>query len=713
LKESLNNWLSSPSMFSIEKEILHKLTDKSEEIRFVFQIEAPQSQALQQLPWHSWDIFRQPNYIKSEAGLYLPVGKSITTVKRDKVKVLAVFGKQEGIGNATKIKTEEDWGLLQKYLSAKSNAELIRLDEPTLEELCEQIEAHCPQILFFAGHSSSEENGTVGLIELNQQESITIDDLEPDLREAVEQGLQLAIFNSCEGLAIARQLANIHIPNIIVMREPVPDEVAQKFLQRFLEAFAQGQPLHLAVRKAREKINRLENKYPGATWLPVIFQNPAEPPLTWGRLGGVEISGESDGNQASVLWLPTSTVNEPDYYITKKNSSLATTQRISKVIDLSTKLQSEEPIQPNNYLRLIDNRNNQIANENQTLGKTVIGRYKFIKQLGKGGFGTTYLAVDMEKVGNMLCVVKQFKLMFTGEYVSWLFTKEAQVLQKLGQHPQIPKYFSFLEEHKKFYLVQEFVDGNDLSKELIPGEKKNEEYVNHLLTNVLEVLKFVHDEGVIHRDIKPSNLIRRNQDGKIVLIDFGSVKKIGNITAESVTQPPSALIGTPGYFAPEQAVEFSKPSSDIYSLGIVCIQALTGILPSQLAKYSETGEIDWHNEAEASPKLARILNKMVRYDFRDRYQSVEEVLQDLNRSVGTEIIHSPTCILPLPIATAEILGNYSQTLNTSASKLKIKLIVVLVAFVVGILLAIFVPKVLKRENPAPRPKGQTSLVTDY
>jgi hypothetical protein len=134
LKESLNNWLSSPSMFPIKEEILHKVTDKSEEIRFVFQIEAPQSQALQQLPWHSWDIFRQPNYIKSEAGLYLPVGKSITAVKRDKVTVLAVFGKQEGIGNTTKIKTEEDWGLLQKYLSAKSNAELIRLDEPTLEE---------------------------------------------------------------------------------------------------------------------------------------------------------------------------------------------------------------------------------------------------------------------------------------------------------------------------------------------------------------------------------------------------------------------------------------------------------------------------------------------------------------------------------------------------------------------------------------------------
>jgi CHAT domain len=323
LKRSLNDWLSSPSMFSIEREILHKLTDKSEEIRFIFQTEAPQ---LQQLPWHSWDIFRQPNYIKSEAGLYLPVGNQRTNVKREKVKVLAVFGKQEGIGNATKIKTEKDWELLQKYLSAKSNAELIRLDEPTLEELCEQIEAHCPQIFFFAGHSRSEEDGTVGLIELNHQESITIDNLETDLIEAVEQGLQLAIFNSCEGLAIARQLANIHVPNIIVMREPVPDEVAQKFLQRFLEAFAQGQPLHLAVRKAREKLNRLENKYPGATWLPMVFQNPAEPPLTWGGLGGVEISEETVGNQGSVMWLPTSIPNNQSSRVNNNNSSSTTIQ---------------------------------------------------------------------------------------------------------------------------------------------------------------------------------------------------------------------------------------------------------------------------------------------------------------------------------------------------------------------------------------------------
>ncbi|MUG99959.1 CHAT domain-containing protein [Scytonema sp. UIC 10036] len=111
--------------------------------------------------------------------------------------------------------------------------------------------------------------------------------LEPELRKAVKRGLQLAIFNSCDGFGIARQLAEFHLPNIIVMREPVPDEVAQKFLQRFLEAFAAGKPLHLAVRRAREKINRLESKFPGATWLPMTFQNPAEPPLTWQALGTV------------------------------------------------------------------------------------------------------------------------------------------------------------------------------------------------------------------------------------------------------------------------------------------------------------------------------------------------------------------------------------------------------------------------------------------
>ncbi len=295
-------------MYLIRDELLSELTDPREEIRFIFKTENPN---LQRLPWHSWDIFNRKNCAKASASLFLPVRKQ-PPIPRERVKVLAVFGKKETIGNTTIIKTEKDWESLQNFLSRNSNGEIIRLDEPTCEELGEQIEKQSPQIFFFAGHSSSEDDAARGVIELNHDESITIDHLKHDIAGAVKHGLQLAIFNSCDGLGIAQQLSNLGVPNVIVMREIVPDEVAQKFLQRFLEAFVAGNSVSLAVRKAREKLNRLENRFPGVTFLPVSFQNPAEAPLTWQALGGVQsrrAEKSQTGNQNSILWLPSAIVN--------------------------------------------------------------------------------------------------------------------------------------------------------------------------------------------------------------------------------------------------------------------------------------------------------------------------------------------------------------------------------------------------------------------
>ncbi|MCC3446056.1 MULTISPECIES: protein kinase [unclassified Microcoleus] len=310
LQSSINVWLNSYEMSPIKEELLHKLTDKNEEIRFIFKTDDPK---LQRLPWHSWDIFHPKYYAKASAGLFLPVGKQ-PPIPRKKVKVLAVFGKKEAVGNTTKIKTDKDWELLQKFLSRDSNGDIIRLDEPTCEELGEEIEKQSPQIFFFAGHSKSEDDAARGVIELNQDESITIEHLKHDITGAVEHGLQLAIFNSCDGLGIAQQLRNSGVPNVIVMREIVPDEVAQKFLQRFLEAFVAGYSVSLAVRKAREKLNRLENRFPGVTFLPVSFHNPAEAPLTWQALGGVETRRAEKSqiaNQNSILWLPSAIVHPP------------------------------------------------------------------------------------------------------------------------------------------------------------------------------------------------------------------------------------------------------------------------------------------------------------------------------------------------------------------------------------------------------------------
>jgi serine/threonine-protein kinase len=267
------------------------------------------------------------------------------------------------------------------------------------------------------------------------------------------------------------------------------------------------------------------------------------------------------------------------------------------------------------------------------VGQKLGGRYQILDQIGKGGFGVTFLAEDIQRPGNPKCVVKQLKPMVTDPHTlreaRRLFNQEAEILENLGKHEQIPRLLAHFEENQEFYLVQEYIEGHDLSKELLLGKKLSEAYVFKLLQDILEVLIFVHQQGVIHRDIKPSNIIRR-QGGKIVLIDFGAVKQISTQIVNSQGQKHKTVaIGTAGYMPSEQSNGHPDFRSDIYAVGIIGIQTLTGIPPLQLSKDTNTGEIIWRNQAQVSQKLADILDKMVRYDFRDRYQSAEEALQAL------------------------------------------------------------------------------------
>ncbi|MBD1940798.1 serine/threonine protein kinase, partial [Coleofasciculus sp. FACHB-712] len=221
------------------------------------------------------------------------------------------------------------------------------------------------------------------------------------------------------------------------------------------------------------------------------------------------------------------------------------------------------------------------------LGKTLSGRYQIIKHLGGGGFGQTYLAEDQQLPGNPQCVVKQLKPKandsLTLEVARRLFDREVQVLYRLGNHNQIPQLLAHFEEEQEFYLVQEFIEGHELKQELPVGKQLREDFVIVLLQDLLEVLAFVHQQDVIHRDIKPSNLIRRKQDGKLVLIDFGAVKEVGTETVSSSGETTlTVVIGSPGYMANEQLSGKPRFSSDIYAVGMLGIQALTGLPPSQL-----------------------------------------------------------------------------------------------------------------------------------
>ncbi|MEM7555138.1 MAG: bifunctional serine/threonine-protein kinase/formylglycine-generating enzyme family protein [Cyanobacteria bacterium P01_A01_bin.84] len=270
------------------------------------------------------------------------------------------------------------------------------------------------------------------------------------------------------------------------------------------------------------------------------------------------------------------------------------------------------------------------------IGIVLRDRYKILQALSSGGFGQTYLAKDLDLPGQPKCVVKHLKPKNTHPSVlemgKVLFYKEAKYLYSLGQQSeQIPRLFAHFEEKGEFYLVQEFIDGCDLNAEITSGKKFTEVEVIRLLKEILEPLAFVHQQNIIHRDIKPSNLMRRYEDGKIFLIDFGALKEINTLETDTQGQITTTIaIGTPGYMPPEQANGKPKLCSDVYAAGMIAIQALTNITPQQLPEDSRNGEVVWRDWTNVSDDLASIITKMVRYNFTERYQTAASILVDLN-----------------------------------------------------------------------------------
>lgn len=281
------------------------------------------------------------------------------------------------------------------------------------------------------------------------------------------------------------------------------------------------------------------------------------------------------------------------------------------------------------------------------------GRYQVIHQLGVGGFSETFLAKDTQLPGQPHCVIKQLKPQSRNldrwQVAKRLFDTEAAVLYHLGDHERIPRLFAHFEDNQNFYLVQEFIEGESLRRKLVAGQPWSEARVVAVLQDILQILAYVHDQKVIHRDIKPSNLICRKADGKMVLIDFGAVKQVSVQTADSLSEHSMTIsIGTQGYMPMEQYSGAPRFNSDIYALGIIGIEALTGIRPNQLRRDNHTGEIIWHGEpltpdavpVQVSAELADVLDNMVRCHFKERYQTAQEALQAIEALLGkrTDII---------------------------------------------------------------------------
>lgn len=272
LQNSMNKWLKSESFLhcvdSLRMNIL--LTD---EVRVFIETK---NQVLWRLPWHLWDFFQ--DYPKAEIAFSLPRYSRYTKIKKststtNKVRILAC------LGYSREISVDKDRSLLEQL---PSSAEIVFLVNPSCAQLSEILwEAQGWDIFYFAGFSNSDSDGSNGKIYLNSTDTLTANDLKYALERAMGRGLKLAIFNSCNGLGIGNELANFGSLTTIVMRDLISDAVAHTFLKHFLEAFSSGKSLYASVRETRERLHGLEDIYPGASWLPVIFHNPAEAPPTW------------------------------------------------------------------------------------------------------------------------------------------------------------------------------------------------------------------------------------------------------------------------------------------------------------------------------------------------------------------------------------------------------------------------------------------------
>ncbi len=264
-------------------------------------------------------------------------------------------------------------------------------------------------------------------------------------------------------------------------------------------------------------------------------------------------------------------------------------------------------------------------------------RYRALRALGRGGFGATFLARDESLPGHPPCVIKQLRPSADAPHVldmaRDLFQREAKILGKIGNHPQLPRLLDYFETNQEFFLVQEFINGNTLQQEVRKGGPFSEAGVKQFLSEALPIIQYVHNNKIIHRDIKPANLIRRDEDKKLVLIDFGAVKdKVNPAHAESSDQTAltAYAIGTPGYAPPEQMAMRPVYASDLYAVGVTCIYLLTGKPPKDLDYDPTTGEMLWRDLVHVSDHFANVLQKMLEISVRHRYQSVEAVLRDLD-----------------------------------------------------------------------------------
>lgn len=298
------------------------------------------------------------------------------------------------------------------------------------------------------------------------------------------------------------------------------------------------------------------------------------------------------------------------------------------------------------------------------IGKLLRQRYYIVQQLGTSSFSPAYLAEDRDFPPTTYCVIKIIQFEHSNKNLNpqseqWqnlqkYFIAETNKIKRLGKHPQIPQLLDYFEENWQFYLVQEFIEGENLEQIVEKGLLSETDAIK-MLRDVLKILDFVHQQGVIHQDIQPSNLILRRQDNKMSLINFGEIKQISLKVNSQLEDSPPQIIGKLGYVTPEQKKGQPNFTSDIYALGKTVIYALSCKSPHKVNL--QTIELDnltknlseyeaQHTLTKISPRLTNILNKMVKQDYRERYQSAVEVLTELEREENVVYLPPPFLVSP-------------------------------------------------------------------
>jgi len=545
---------------------------------------------LRRLPWSLWEVCDRCSHLEIALSFTTPVSLMPTMpvgAGGEGLRVLVV------VSNGEEIDVQRDRGLLQQL----PHADVQLLVEPDQTDLNAAAQADSWDLLLFTGIHPNGAQET-GRIYVNPTASLTIETLRSLLADLMQRGLQAAVLNSCDGQGLARSLGTIGLPRLITLREPVPDRVAYLFFKALLRASAQGEPFYTAVRQAREALRG--SKFPCGGWLPVVFQNPAVS-LQWARA-----ERRSPPPLASVITEPIST--EPISEVT------------SPPLEASPPQQAVEP---------------NLINQ----------RYRIRRVLGRGGFGQTYLATDAHRFEEP-CVLKRFSPNTTSRAslrkARELFQREAKVLYQID-HPQIPKFLAWFTHEEHLFIVQEYIEGQSyldlLRDRQHQGQTFTEAEVLRWLLDLLPVLGYLHNLGLVHRDISPGNIMHSTAKQKPILIDFGVVKEVvsqilSGQQSSFISPPKATLVGKPGYSPPEQIrLGDCYPCSDFYALGVTAIVLLTGQDPRWLMDV-EVDPAAWRTYTDVSDDLTAVLTKMTVTRPRERYQFAEDILTDLQPLVS-------------------------------------------------------------------------------